>query len=143
MSSAGKFWQQVQKQSKAQSPDMVALCEVISVNPFVFSYKGVEISTSNGDNIYIDPLILQANINLDVGSMDSAQNINPALWKADNTPTAAVEISGTQKQFITDFYNYYKAWQGVYIINTGDYVAVQKLGNNTYIVIRKAVKLDS
>lgn len=141
MSTAGKFWQQVQKQSRAQNPEMVALCEVVSVTPFVFNYKGVEISLANGDNIYVDPLILEANINLDVSSMDSAQNINPALWKADNTPTGTVEISGTQKQFLTDFYNFYKTWQGVYIIKAGDFVAVQKLGNNTYIVVRKVVKI--
>lgn len=142
MSTAGKFWQQVQKQSKAQNPEMIALCEVKSVQPFVFDYKGIEISTANGDNIYVDPLMLQANINLDIGSMDSAQNINPPLWKADNTPTGTVEISGTQKQFLTDFYNFFKIWQGIYTLSPGDYVTVQQLGFNTYLVIRKAVQLE-
>lgn len=142
MSTAGKFWKQIQKQSKAQNPDMVALCQVKSVTPFVFDYKGIEISFANGDNIYIDPLMLQANINLDIASMNSAQNINPALWKADNTPTPTVEISGTQKQFLTDFYNFYKTWQNTYILAIGDYVTVQKLGFNTYLVIRKVVQLE-
>lgn len=141
MSTAGKFWKQIQKQSKAQNPDMVALCQVKSVTPFVFDYKGIEISFANGDNIYIDPLMLQANINLDIASMNSAQNINPALWKADNTPTPTVEISGTQKQFLTDFYNFYKTWQNTYILAVGDYVTVQKLGFNTYLVIRKVVEI--
>lgn len=141
MSTAGKFWKQVQKQSKAQNPDMVALCQVKSISPFAFDYKGIEISFANGDNIYIDPLMLQANINLDIASMDSAQNINPALWKADNTPTPTVEISGTQKQFLTDFYNFYKTWQNTYILAVGDYVTVQKLGFNSYLVIRKVVEI--
>ena len=121
---------------------MVALCQVLSLDPFAFEYRGIDISVQNGDNIFIDPLLLQANIGLDVGSLDSAQNINPALWKADNTPTGTVEISGTQKQFLTDFYNFFKEWQNTYILAIGDYVTVQKLGNNTYLVIRKVVEIE-
>lgn len=142
MSTAGKFWKEVSKKAKATNPDMVALCQVLSLEPFAFEYRGIDISVQNGDNIFIDPLLLQANIGLDVGSLDSAQNINPALWKADNTPTGTVEISGTQKQFLTDFYNFFKEWQNTYIIAVGDYVTVQKLGNNTYIVIRKVVEIE-
>ena len=113
MSKAGKFWQQVQKQAKAQNPSMVALCEVKSISPFVFDYKGVEISLANGDNIYVDPLMLQANINLDLSSMNSAQNLSsmsPQPWIGNNSPNGdfTAEISGTQKQFLTDFYNFYK-----------------------------------
>ena len=147
MSSAGKFWKQVQKQSKAQNPDVVALCQVKSINPFVFDYRGIEISLANGDNIYVDPLLLQANINLDLASMDSAQNLqnmSPQPWIANNSPNAnfTAEISGTQKQFLTDFYNLFKTWQGTYILAVGDYVTVQKLGFNTYLVIRKVVELE-
>jgi hypothetical protein len=147
MSSAGKFWKQVQKQSKAQNPDVVALCQVKSINPFVFDYRGIEISLANGDNIYVDPLLLQANINLDLASMDSAQNLqnmSPQPWIANNSPNAnfTAEISGTQKQFLTDFYNFFKTWQGTYILTVGDYVTVQKLGFNTYLVIRKVVELE-
>ena len=147
MSSAGKFWKQVQKQSKAQNPDVVALCQVKSINPFVFDYRGIEISLANGDNIYVDPLLLQVNINLDLASMDSAQNLqnmSPQPWIANNSPNAnfTAEISGTQKQFLTDFYNFFKTWQGTYILSVGDYVTVQKLGFNTYLVIRKVVELE-
>lgn len=142
MSTAGKFWKEVGKKAKAITPDMVALCQVLSLEPFAFEYRGIDISIQNGDNIFIDPLLLQANIGLDVGSLDSAQNINPALWKADNTPTGTVEISGTQKQFLTDFYNFFKEWQNTYILAVGDYVTVQKLGNNTYLVIRKVVEIE-
>ena len=147
MSSAGKFWKQVQKQSKAQNPDVVALCQVKSINPFVFDYRGIEISLANGDNIYVDPLMLQANINLDLASMDSAQNLqsmSPQPWIANNSPNAnfTAEISGTQKQFLTDFYNFFKTWQGTYILSVGDYVTVQKLGFNTYLVIRKVVEFE-
>lgn len=147
MSNVGKFWKQVQIQSKAQNPDMVALCQVKNIDPFVFDYKGIEISIANGDNIYIDPLMLQANINLDLASMDSAQNIasmSPAPWIANNSPNSdyTAEISGTQKQFLTDFYNFFKNWQAVYILAVGDYVTVQRLGFNSYLVIRKVVELE-
>lgn len=147
MSQAGKFWKQVQKQSKAQNPDMVALCQIKSIAPFVFDYKGIEISLANGDNIYCDPLMLQANINLDLASMDNPQNVqsmSPQAWIADNSPNAdyTAVISGTQKQFLTDFYNFFKTWQGTYILAVGDYVTVQKLGFNTYLVIRKVTKLE-
>lgn len=142
MSTAGKFWKEVGKKAKATNPDMVALCQVLSLEPFAFEYRGIDISIQNGDNIFIDPLLLQANIGLDVGSLDSAQNINPALWKANNTPTGTVKISGTQKQFLTAFYNFFKEWQNTYILAVGDYVTVQKLGNNTYLVIRKVVEIE-
>ena len=69
--------------------------------------------------------------------MDEPQNIKPPLWKADNTPTGTVEISGTQKQFVTDLYNWIKAVHNRYIIHIGDYVAVQRLGNNTYLILEK------
>ena len=69
--------------------------------------------------------------------------MSPQPWIGNNSPNAnfTAEISGTQKQFLTDFYNFFKVWQGTYILNVGDYVTVQKLGFNTYLVIRKVTKL--
>ena len=85
---------------------------------------------------------LNENINLDIASMDSPQNIDPALWKADNSPTPTVSISGTQKQFLTDFYTWTKAVHDRYILHIGDYVAVQKLGNNSYLILEKVQKVE-
>lgn len=148
MSQTGKFWKQVQKQSKSLNSDMLAICTIKSLSPFVFEYCGIEISAQNGDNIYVDPLMLQANINLDVASLDNAQDIagmSPAPWIGNNSPNTdyTAQISGTQKQFLTDFYNFFKLWQGTYILSPGDFVTVQKLGFNTYLVIRKVTQVKN
>ena len=140
MSVQGKFWKQVQKQGASNNPEPVQLGEVLQKSPLQISYNGIVIGKEFGDNIYLNNLLLEYNIALDIGSMDSPQNIDPALWKGDNQPTSTVSISGTQKQFITDFYNYFKTWHNRYIIGIGDFVAVQKLGNNTYIVLQKVQK---
>jgi len=137
MSRDGEFWQTVRKQAKAVNQNPVQVGWVKSLEPLVVQYQGLELSTINGDTIYINNLLLDENIELDLSSLDSAQNINPALWKADNTPTPTVEISGTQKQFLTDFYNWAKAVHNRYILHIGDYVAVQKLGRNTYLILEK------
>lgn len=135
-----KFWKTVQKQGALKNPEPVQIGTVLQKVPLQISYKGVTIGKEFGDNIYLNNLLLDDNIELDLSSMDEPQNINPALWKADNTPTGTVEISGTQKQFITDFYNYFKAWHKRYIIDIGDFVAIQRLGNNTYIILQKVQK---
>lgn len=136
----GKFWKQVQKQSKAMNQSPVQIGTITSKSPLSISFNGLDIGTQYGDTIYINHLLLDDNINLDVASMDEPQTIDPPLWKADNSPTASVKISGTQKQFLTDFYNYFKQWQKRYIIEIGDFVAVQKLGYNTYIILQKVQK---
>ena len=142
MSQAGKFWNTVKQQSKATNQNPVQVGTIKTLNPLSIQYQGIELSYENGDTIYINHLMLDENINLDVASMDSPQNIDPALWKADNTPTPTVSISGTQKQFVTDFYNWTKAVHDRFILHIGDYVAVQKLGNNTYLVLEKVQKVE-
>lgn len=137
MSKDGEQWQAVKKIAKKVMPNPVQIGWVKSLEPFVIQYQGLELSETNGDSIYINNLILDENIELDLASMDNPQNINPALWKADNTPTGTVEISGTQKQFLTDLYNWIKAVHNRFILHIGDYVAVQKLGKNTYLVLQK------
>jgi hypothetical protein len=137
MSKDGEQWQAVKKIAKKVMPNPVQIGWVKSLEPFVIQYQGLELSETNGDSIYINNLILDENIELDWASMDNPQNINPALWKADNTPTGTVEISGTQKQFLTDLYNWIKAVHNRFILHIGDYVAVQKLGKNTYLVLQK------
>lgn len=137
MSRDGEFWKTVRKQAKSVNPNPVQVGWIKSLEPLTIQYQGLELSTVNGDKIYINNLLLDENIELDLASMDEPQNINPALWKADNTPTGTVEISGTQKQFVTDLYNWIKAVHNRYIIHIGDYVAVQRLGNNTYLILEK------
>ena len=141
MSQTGKFWQAVEKKSKKVNPNPVQVGYIKSLEPFTIQYQGLELSAINGDTIYVNHLLLDANIELDLASMDNPQNINPALWKADNTPTSTVEISGTQKQFLTDFYTWAKSIHNRYILHINDYVAVQKLGNNTYLVLEKVQKI--
>lgn len=136
MSRDGEHWNTVRQIAKSYK-NPVQVGQVINLEPFTIQFQGIELSTVNGDTIYINNLLLDENIELDLASMDEAQNINPALWKADNTPTPTVEISGTQKQFVTDLYNWIKAVHNRFILHIGDYVALQKLGNNTYLVLEK------
>jgi len=93
MSRDGEQWQAVKKIAKKVMPNPVQIGWVKSLEPFVIQYQGLELSETNGDSIYINNLILDENIELDLASMDNPQNINPALWKADNTPTGTVKIS--------------------------------------------------
>lgn len=141
MSQMGKFWQAVEKKSKKVNSNPVQIGFIKSLEPFTIQYQGLELSAVNGDTIYVNNLLLDKNIDLDLASMDNPQNINPALWKADNTPTSTVEISGTQKQFLTDFYTWAKSIHNRYILHINDYVAVQKLGNNTYLILEKVQKI--
>lgn len=143
MSQAGEFWKNVKEQAKQVNPAPVMVGQITSLNPFLISFQGVEISVQYGDTIYINNLLLDENINLDVASMDSAQTINPALWRANNSPTSSVEISGTQKQFLTDFYNWTKSVHNRFILHIGDFVAVQRLGNNTYLILEKVQKITT
>ncbi len=142
MSQEGKFWNTVKQQSKSMNQNPVQVGSVKTLNPLSIQFQGIELSYENGDTIYINHLLLDENINLDVGSMDNPQNIDPALWQADNSPTPNVSISGTQKQFLTDFYNWTKAVHDRYILHIGDYVAVQKLGNNSYLILEKVQKIE-
>ena len=141
MSRDGEFWNTVRKVAKSYR-NPVQIGQVISLKPFIVQFHGVELSTANGDSIYINNLLLDENIELDLASMDTPQNISPAWWKAENTPTPTVEISGTQKQFVTDLYNWIKAVHNRFILHIGDFVTLQKLGNNTYLVLEKVQKIE-
>lgn len=136
MSRDGEYWKEVRNIAKSYK-NPVQVGQVKSFEPFTVQFQGIELSTVNGDTLYINNLLLDENIEFDLASMDNVQNINPALWEADNTPTSTVEISGTQKQFVTDLYNWLKAVHNRFILHIGDYVAIQKLGNNTYLILEK------
>ena len=43
----------------------IKICTVKSINPFIFTYKGVEIGTKLNDTVYIHPLFTSALIEQD------------------------------------------------------------------------------
>lgn len=148
MSQTGKFWQAVDARSKKTQNAVTSVGVVTSLKPFGIKYNGIDINVENGDTIFINNLMLDDNINLDLSSMDSAQNIDnmsPQPWIGLDSPngTYTANISGTQKQFLTDFYNWTKSVHNRFILHIGDYIAVQKLGNNTYIVLDKLQKVEN
>lgn len=148
MSQTGKFWQAVDTRSKKTQNAVTSVGVVTSLQPFGIKYNGIDISVENGDTIFINNLMLDDNIDLDVPSMDNPQdlkNVTPAPWIGLNAPNSdyTAEISGTQKQFLTDFYNWTKSVHNRFILHIGDYIAVQKLGNNTYIVLDKLQKVEN
>ena len=148
MSQQGKFWQEVDRRSKRVNNNPVTVGKVKTLAPFSIEYNGLILSVENGDTIFINNLMLDVNINLDVSSMDNPQdvkNVTPAPWIGLNAPNSdyTAEISGTQKTFLTDFYNWTKAVHDRFILHIGDYIAVQKLGNNTYIVLDKLQKVTN
>lgn len=148
MSRLGKQLKALDERSKKLNPSPTSVGQVLTIKPFSVAYNGLTLSFANGDTIYINNLMLDDNIDLDVGSMDEAQNINDMSempWIAFQTPEKdyTAKISGTQKQFLTDFYNWTKAVHNRFIIHIGDFVAVQKLGNNTYIILDKLQKVEN
>jgi hypothetical protein len=141
MSGQGKFWQDVDKRAKKTNSPAVSVGVVESLKPFSIKYNGVILSYANGDTIFVNHLMLDDNIDLDVSSMDSAQNFTSST--AYQSPSFTAKVSGTQKQFITDFYTWGKSVHNRFILHIGDYIAVQKLGNNTYIVLDKLQKVEN
>lgn len=148
MSQTGKFWQAVDARSKKTQNAVTSVGVVTSLKPFGIKYNGIDISVANGDTIFINNLMLDDNIDLDVPSMDEPQNITsmnpePLIDHIVSNPDYTAKISGTQKQFLTDFYNWTKSVHNRFILHIGDYIAVQKLGNNTYIVLDKLQKVQN
>lgn len=141
MSGQGDFWRAVDARAKKTNPAPVSVGVVKSLKPFSINYNGLELSYANGDTIFVNHLMLDDNINLDVSSMDSKQNFSNST--AYQSPSFTANVSGTQKQFVTDFYTWSKSVHDRFILHIGDYIAVQKLGNNTYIVLDKLQKVEN
>lgn len=116
---------------------------VKSLQPLTVTYLKVDFSTAD-DTLYCPDLFLDENINLDVdGAMSGTQqikqmtpppviNLNPQT-SSDYT----AHISGTIPDFIKTFYNYFKAWHNRFILHVGDFVAIQKVGENKILIISK------
>lgn len=121
----------------------VRMAVVTKLTPFSIKYNEVEFS-SDRDFIYINNLLLDENINLDVdGAMAGTQTFDqitpPPLisLQPQTSSTYTGTISGTIPDFIKGFYNWYKAWHNRYILHVGDMVAIQKIGDNKIIVLSK------
>ena len=126
LSSEGKFWQQVDNRSKANNQSPVSVGEVLSVQPLSISYNGLTLSKANGDNIYVNNLLLD-----EQKTFTTAQQITCS----DGT------ITENHTAIINDITEWLSSIHKRYILDVGNYVAVQKLGNNTYIVLEKVQQL--
>lgn len=126
MSQAGRFWQQVDKRSKATNQNAASIGQVVSLEPLSISYNGLTLSKANGDNIYVNNLLLDKQ-----KTFTTAQQITCS----DGT------ITENHTTIINDITKWLSSIHKRYILGVGDYVAVQKLGNNTYIVLEKVQKL--
>lgn len=145
--SKGENWgtalaQIIKKEVRNSQMPPVRMAVITSLKPLKLIYNEVEFS-SDRDFIYINNLLLDENVNLDVdGAMSEMQNlkgVNPQPWIALNTPQGdfTAKIEGTIPDFIKSFYNYFKAWHNRYILHVGDMVAIQKVGENKIIVLCK------
>lgn len=126
LSSEGKFWRDVDKRSKANNQSPVSVGEVLSVQPLSISYNGLTLSKANGDNIYVNNLILDVK--------KTFTTANP-ITCSDGT------ITENHTAIINDITGWLSSIHERFILSIGDYVAVQKLGNNTYIVLEKVQQL--
>lgn len=115
------------------------ICTVKSLNPFIFTYNGVDLGTQEGDTVYIHPLALAPLINEDENLLLEIQNFESST--AYNSPSFTAKITGTIPDFIKNFYLFYKNWCSIYALNVGDSIAVYELFDNSFLVLQK-VALD-
>lgn len=121
---------------------------VKSLEPLTVTFLKVDFSTAD-DTLYCNSLLLDKNINLDVdAAMSGTQNITnmtpPPLISTSpqSSSNYTAKISGTIPDFIKEFYNYFKAWHNRFILHVGDFVAVQKVGENKILIVSKINLLE-
>lgn len=129
MSQMGKFWKAVDARSKKTQNAVTSVGVVTSLSPFGIKYNGIDVSAENGDTIFVNNLMLD-----EVISFTEAQPITCS--------------NGTITENHTDLINkeiesWLVAVHDRFILHIGDYIAVQKLGNNTYIVLDKLQKVEN
>ena len=122
MSRDGEYWNTVRKIAKSYK-NPVQVGQIKSLEPLTVQFQGLELSPANGDTIYINNLLLDEAI-----SFTEAQPIQCS--------------NGSITENHTDIINAeIEAWlmavHNRFILHIGDYVALQKLGNNTYLVLEK------
>jgi len=127
MSQTGKFWQAVDARSKKTQNAVTSVGVVTSLNPFGIKYNGIDISAENGDTIFVNNLMLD-----EVISFTAAQPITCSHGTITENHTDI--INNEIEKWLVSVHNRF-------ILHIGDYIAVQKLGNNTYIVLDKLQKV--
>lgn len=128
MSGQGKFWGAVDKRAKKVNPAVSSVGMVKSLSPLSISYNGLELSAQNGDTIYLNNLIL-----------DTKKTFTTATKPTVSQGT----ITENHTAIINDITGWLTSIHDRFIIHVGDYIAVQKLGNNTYIVLSKLQKVEN
>ena len=128
MSQAGKFWNTVKQQSKSMNQSPVQVGTVKSLSPLLIQFQGIELSPVNGDTIYINNLLLDEAI-----SFTEAQPITCSNGSITENHTDI--INAELEAWLVAVHNRF-------ILHIGDYVAVQKLGNNSYLILEKVQKVE-
>jgi hypothetical protein len=129
MSQTGKFWQAVDARSKKTQNAVTSVGVVTSLSPFGIKYNGIDISAENGDTIFVNNLMLD-----DVISFTAAQPVTCSHGEITENHTDI--INNEIESWLASVHNRF-------ILHIGDYIAVQKLGNNTYIVLDKLQKVEN
>lgn len=127
MSQTGKFWQAVDARSKKTQNAVTSVGVVTSLSPFGIKYNGIDISAKNGDTIFVNNLMLD-----EVISFTAAQPITCSDGTITENHTNI--INNEIEKWLVSIHDRF-------ILHIGDYIAVQKLGNNTYIVLDKLQKV--
>lgn len=129
MSGQGKFWQDVDKRAKKTNPNPVSVGVVESLQPFSIKYNGIILSVANGDTIFVNNLMLD-----EVISFTAAQPITCSHGTITENHTDI--INNEIEKWLVSIHDRY-------ILHIGDNIAVQKLSNNTYIVLNKLQKVGN
>ena len=129
MSGQGKFWKDVDKRAKKNNPNPVSVAVVESLEPFSIKYNGVSLNVANGDTIFVNNLMLD-----EVISFTAAQPITCSNGTITENHTNI--INNEIEKWLVSIHDRF-------ILHIGDYIAIQKLGNNTYIVLDKLQKVEN
>ena len=127
MSQMGKFWKDVDTRAKRVNQSPVQIAQVLSIKPFSVQFSGVELNVANGDTIYINNLLLDSPI-----SFTEAQPIQCSNGSITENHTDI--INGELEAWLMAIHKRF-------ILQVGDYVGIQKLGNNTYLILEKLEKI--
>ena len=122
MSRDGEFWNTVRKVAKSYK-NPVQVGQIKSLEPLTVQFQGIELSPANGDTIYINNLLLDEAI-----SFTEAQPITCSHGSITENHTNIINA---------ELETWLMAVHNRFILHIGDYVALQKLGNNTYLVLQK------
>lgn len=134
---AGDIIQSIEESYKKKNYKGLIICSVKSIHPFVFTYKGVDVGASNGDIVFVHPLMIGTLINQNENGLSTIQSFMES--SAYKSPQFVAKIEGTIPDFIKDFYLFYKDWQSNYLLKEGDLIAVYEL-EDSYLVLQKVNK---